>query len=87
MHVCYRTQGVCSQAIEFDIEDDNRLANVRFTGGCNGNLKAIGKLVEGCPADEIAQKLAGNRCGGKATSCADQLSIAIRRALAQKADA
>ncbi|MBO7405009.1 MAG: TIGR03905 family TSCPD domain-containing protein [Clostridia bacterium] len=76
----YRTQGTCSSAVEFDIED-GKLSNVVFTGGCNGNLKAIGRLVEGKDAREIADLLRGNLCGFKNTSCADQLSKAIDRAL------
>ncbi|MBQ3708751.1 MAG: TIGR03905 family TSCPD domain-containing protein [Clostridia bacterium] len=76
----YRTQGTCSSAVSFDIED-GKLSNVVFTGGCNGNLKAIGRLVEGKDAREIADLLRGNLCGFKNTSCADQLSKAIDRAL------
>ena len=76
----YRTQGTCSSAISFDIED-GKLSNVVFTGGCNGNLKAIGRLVEGKDAREIADLLRGNLCGFKNTSCADQLSKAIDKAL------
>lgn len=80
MHHHYDTKGVCSVAIDFDIDEDGRLHNLVYTGGCNGNLKAIGKLVEGRPADEIADLLAGNRCRLKSTSCADQLARAIRQA-------
>ncbi len=76
----YRTQGTCSSAVSFDIED-GKLSNVVFTGGCNGNLKAIGRLVEGKDAREIADLLRGNLCGFKNTSCADQLSKAIDKAL------
>ncbi len=76
----YRTQGTCSSAVSFDIED-GKLSNVVFTGGCNGNLKAIGRLVEGKDAREIADLLRGNLCGFKYTSCADQLSKAIDKAL------
>ena len=62
--------------IDFDIED-GKLYNVKFTGGCNGNLKAIGKLVEGKDAKEVAEILRGNDCNMKGTSCADQLARAI----------
>ena len=82
MHYAYRTAGVCSSRIDFDIED-GVLHNVVFTGGCPGNLLAIPKLIEGQDASLIADILAGNPCGGRSTSCADQLSIAIRQALAQ----
>ena len=77
----YIPRGVCSTKIEFDMED-GKLYNVRFTGGCNGNLKAIGRLVEGADAENISNILAGNLCGNKETSCADQLSKAIKEALA-----
>lgn len=74
--------GVCATQIDFDI-DDGKIYNLKFTRGCNGNLKAIGKLVEGKDAKEVAMILSGNICGNKNTSCADQLSIAINEALAE----
>lgn len=83
MHYTYKTKGTCSSRIEFDIEDGT-ISSVEFTGGCNGNLKAISKLVEGKNAKEIADVLAGNTCGYKDTSCADQLSRAITAALAEE---
>ena len=83
MKYAYRTRGTCSSAITFDI-DDGILSNVRFEGGCNGNLKAIAMLVEGKNAAEIAALLKGNTCGFKSTSCADQLSKAIEQALVQE---
>ena len=84
MTVTYKTEPlVCSKEIQFDIVD-GKLHNVRYTGGCNGNLKAIGKLCEGKDAEEIADLLAGNTCGERPTSCADQLSKAIRKALAEQ---
>ena len=76
-HYSYTPSGVCASNIEFDIDDDNRLHNVACTRGCNGNLKAIGKLVEGKDASEIANILKGNICGTRGTSCADQFSKAI----------
>lgn len=82
MNYTYRTNGVCSSKIDFDIED-GIIKNVVFTDGCNGNLKAIAKLVEGKNAAEIASLLEGNTCGFKQTSCADQLSKAIMKALAE----
>lgn len=72
----YNTSGVCSRQIYFDIID-GKLHNVRFAGGCPGNLLAIGKLVEGQDALKVAKLLQGNDCGGRGTSCADQLSKAI----------
>ena len=79
----YKTQGVCAQVITFDINNDV-ISNVEFFGGCNGNLKAIGKLVEGKTADEINAVLAGNTCGMKPTSCADQLAKAVMKAKAEQ---
>ena len=76
-HVSFTPSGVCSMQIDFDVDDENRLHNVKFTGGCNGNLKAIGKLVEGKDASEIADILRGNQCGMRGTSCADQFAKAI----------
>lgn len=73
----YATKGVCSRKITFDIVD-GKLHNVQFEGGCPGNLLSIGKLVEGKDALEIAELLAGNDCRGRGTSCADQLSQAIK---------
>ncbi|MBO4592461.1 MAG: TIGR03905 family TSCPD domain-containing protein [Eubacterium sp.] len=75
-HYSYTPQGVCAVKIDFDIED-GLLHNVQFTNGCNGNLRAIGKLVEGKPASEIADILRGNECGMRGTSCADQFAKAI----------
>ena len=73
----YAPQGVCSRKINFDIID-GKLHNVRFTGGCPGNLAAISKLVEGKDAREIADLLEGNQYGMRGTSCGDQLSKAIK---------
>ena len=84
MHYQYKTEKVCSSEISFDLED-NKLHNVAFTGGCNGNLKAIGKLVEGMDADQVVALLAGNTCGRSSTSCADQLTKAIQAARADLA--
>lgn len=80
-HVAYKTSNTCSQLIEFDLTDDNKITNLKFLGGCNGNLKAISKLVEGQDAEVIETLLAGNTCGGRPTSCADQLSRAIKQNL------
>ena len=77
----YRPHGVCSQLINFDVKD-GIISDVEFYGGCNGNLKAIAKLVVGKPAAEIAELLEGNTCGNRPTSCADQFSKALKLALA-----
>ena len=79
----YKTKGTCSSKINFDIED-GKLKNVAFTNGCNGNLKAISKLVEGMDAERVVEILDGNTCGMRSTSCADQLSKAIQQALASQ---
>lgn len=79
MNYSYRPSGVCAQNISFDIDGD-KITNVSFLGGCNGNLKAISKLVDGMTVDEIEEKLLGNTCGFKPTSCADQLAKAVRQA-------
>lgn len=70
---------VCAQQISFNI-DGNIISNVSFIGGCNGNLKAVSKLVDGMTVEEIENKLKGNLCGREPTSCADQLAIAVRKA-------
>ena len=77
----YTTSGTCARQINFEIDENGNLHNVSFVGGCNGNLKAIGKLVEGANAEMIAEKLAGNQCGARPTSCADQLARAIKEVL------
>ncbi|MBO5776593.1 MAG: TIGR03905 family TSCPD domain-containing protein [Clostridia bacterium] len=79
MEYTHKNKGVCSSTIKFEI-NDNVITNVKFTGGCNGNLKAISKLVDGMTVEEIEQKLKGNTCGFRSTSCADQLAVAVRKA-------
>lgn len=79
MEYVYETKGVCASEITFDINDD-KITNIKFYGGCNGNLKAIATLCEGMTVDEIEKKLKGNTCGFKPTSCADQFAIAVRKA-------
>ena len=79
-HFSYTTSGTCSRQIDFDMEN-GVLHNVVFTGGCDGNLKAIAKLVEGKKAADVMDLLSGNTCGDKATSCGDQLSRACKKAL------
>ncbi len=77
----YKTKGTCSQLIEFNLDDQHRVHDVKFTGGCNGNLKGIGRLVEGMDAQEVIDKLEGTTCGFKNTSCPDQLAKALKQAL------
>lgn len=82
MTYSYKTSGTCSTRIDFEIED-GILKNVSYTGGCNGNLQAVSKLVEGLPVEEVIQKLGGISCNGRPTSCGDQLAKACQAALEQ----
>ncbi len=82
MTYSYKTSGTCSTRIDFEIED-GILKNVSYTGGCNGNLQAVSKLVEGLPVEEVIQKLGGISCNGRPTSCGDQLAKACKAALEQ----
>ena len=79
MRYNYKTTMVCAPEINFDI-NDNIITNIEFIGGCNGNLKAIAKLVDGWTVEKIEEYLLGNTCGNKPTSCADQLARAVRQA-------
>ena len=76
MKITYRPRGVCSRLMEIEVED-NKIVSVDVTGGCDGNLKGISRLVEGMDVDEAIRRMHGIRCGGKPTSCPDQLSIAL----------
>ena len=80
-HLTYQTRGTCSRAIEVELED-GVIVRVRFVGGCPGNTLGISKLVIGMRADEVIARLKGNRCGGKPTSCPDQLTLALEECLA-----
>ncbi len=79
----YHPRGVCSQRIDFTITDQGKLTDVSFLGGCNGNLKAIAKLIEGKDAQEVIDLLEGNTCGPRSTSCADQLAQGLKEALSR----
>lgn len=80
MTYTYRTKGTCSSLIELEL-DGNVVHNVKFTGGCNGNLQAIPRLVEGLTVEQVEEKIAGISCNGRGTSCGDQLARACRAAL------
>lgn len=82
MQYQYRTKGTCSQLITFELED-GKVHNVAFLGGCNGNLKGIGALIEGMDAEQVIERVQGIRCGMKSTSCPDQLAVALKEAMAQ----
>lgn len=74
----YKTKGTCSTAIDIEM-DGNTIKSVAFTGGCNGNLKGIASLVAGMDANDAIKKLKGIKCGFKATSCPDQLALALEQ--------
>ena len=76
----YKTKGTCASMISFDI-NDGIVSDVKFTGGCNGNLKGIGAIVDGIKAEDVIARLEGIRCGFKSTSCPDQLAQALRKAV------
>jgi uncharacterized protein (TIGR03905 family) len=82
----YTTQGTCSSKIRFDIRD-NKVCDVAFQGGCNGNLSGISILAEGMDANELVEKLKGIPCGAKQTSCPDQLATAVKLAVEAEAKA
>ena len=82
MQYSYQTSGTCSREILFEIED-GKVRNVQYIGGCNGNLKGIGALIEGMEVNEAISRLDGITCGPKATSCPDQLAKALKKALAK----
>ena len=77
----YKTKGVCAREIEFEVDDNNKVHNVQFIGGCDGNTKGISSLVEGMDANDVITRLEGIKCGFKKTSCPDQLSLALREVL------
>ena len=81
MNFRYTTSGTCSREINFEIDEEGKLHNVSYVGGCHGNLQGIGRLVEGQDAAEVMKKVEGIRCGYKPTSCPDQLAKAIKKAL------
>ena len=77
----YKTSGTCSRKITFELDEENKVHNVVFEGGCHGNLQGIGKLVEGMDANELINRVSGIKCGFKSTSCPDQLSKAVSEAI------
>lgn len=81
----FMPKGVCSRKITLSLDDENKIHNLKFQGGCPGNLAAIGRLLEGRDAREAADILRGNDCAGKGTSCADQLARGLDEILAKRA--
>ncbi len=82
MNYTYRPEGVCPSAIDFELDGDI-VKNVRFHGGCNGNLQALSTLVDGMTVGQVTEKLENIRCGRKPTSCAHQLTVGLNKALAE----
>ena len=80
-HIQYRTQGVCSRAIEIKLDDNNVITEASFVGGCSGNTQGVAALVRGMSAEEAISRLEGIKCGFRPTSCPDQLAKALRSAL------
>lgn len=74
----YQTKGVCSRGIHIEVDDDNVVTSVRFTGGCSGNTQGVARLAEGRSVDDVIEVLKGIRCGMKNTSCPDQLACALQ---------
>ena len=83
MEYTYRPKGVCSMQIKFEIDENGVVNNIRFLGGCNGNTKGVAALANGRKADELIALLSGIDCGGRGTSCPDQLARAIKEAANQ----
>ncbi len=79
----YRTRGTCSTQIDLELSEDHTIEKVAFTGGCNGNLQGVSRLVTGMKAEDAIAKLEGIRCGMRNTSCPDQLSKALRQAIGE----
>ncbi|MEF2603112.1 MAG: TIGR03905 family TSCPD domain-containing protein [Christensenellales bacterium] len=84
MHYTLYPKGVCSTQIDLDVTD-GKIHNLSYTGGCNGNLKALGAMCEGASAEEVIRRLSGITCGYKATSCSDQLARLLQDAMKKKA--
>ena len=84
MHYTLYPKGVCSTQIDLDVTD-GKIYNLSYTGGCNGNLKALGAMCEGASAEEVIRRLSGITCGYKATSCSDQLARLLKDAMKKKA--
>lgn len=80
----YKAKGVCARTIHFEITDDNKIHNVVFEGGCNGNTQGVSALIEGMDVNDAIKRMEGIHCGPRSTSCPDQLSKALKEALAQE---
>jgi len=79
-----KNQGTCSMATKVELAPEGKIQNIQVLGGCDGNLKGICSLVEGMDAHQAIARMKGIRCGRKATSCPDQIALALEEALAQQ---
>ncbi len=77
-HITYSTKGTCSRQIDVEINENNVIDNVKFTGGCSGNTQGVAALVAGMTVDEAIKRLEGIKCGPRSTSCPDQLACALK---------
>ena len=77
-HISYLTKGTCSKQIDINVNDDQIIENVKFTGGCSGNTQGVAALVSGMSVDEAIKRLEGIKCGPRSTSCPDQLALALK---------
>lgn len=84
IYMDYATQGVCSRAIHFEVDNNNTLTNVKFIGGCSGNTQGVARLIEGMDIDEAIRRLDGIQCGPRPTSCPDQLARALKQYKSQR---
>lgn len=84
-NITYRTKGTCSREINVTLDDENKIQEVVFVGGCSGNTSGISRLVVGMSAEEAIRRIKGVKCGFKATSCPDQLALALEKCLAENA--
>lgn len=86
MQYKYKTKGTCSRSIEFEVDENDIVKNVKFKGGCSGNLKGLSKLTEGLNSKEVIKRLSGITCGFRKTSCPDQLSKALKSVIYNKGE-
>lgn len=84
-NIVYRTKGTCSREISITLDDENKIEEVVFVGGCSGNTAGISRLVVGMDAEEAIRRIKGVKCGFKSTSCPDQLALALEKCLAGEA--
>ena len=84
-NIVYRTKGTCSREINITLDDENKIEEVVFVGGCSGNTTGISRLVVGMDAEEAIRRIKGVKCGFKSTSCPDQLALALEKCLAGEA--